>query len=187
MSGYLATAWSDFSVAVVGASAALTGLLFVAMSLHLPQVASSKAHRNRSEATLAALVMLIIVATVGLIPDQSTSLLGLELAVAFAVFLVFYALRSRAYWAGGRLPRSVALRTALGAVITLSGIGCGVLLLIGLGWAVFLVVPMFLGGVVLGVANTWSILMAPEVEGIQAPTERPTSQHLPSGEDPAGS
>jgi hypothetical protein len=106
---------------------------------------------------------------------------------AFAVFLVCYAVRSRAYWAGGRLPRSVAFRTALGAVITLSGIASGVLVLIGLGWGEFLVVPVFLGGVVLGIANTWSILMAPEVEELPAPTERPTSPQLPRRDDPAGS
>ena len=150
-SSYQPEAWHDFFVMAGGAAGALTGLLFVAMSLHLPQVASSREHRLRSEATMAALVMLIAVAALGLIPYRSTSVLGAELVAAFAVFLVFYAVRSRAYWAGGRLPRSVALRTALGAVITLSGIASGVLLLIGLGWGELLVVPVFLGGVVLGI------------------------------------
>ncbi len=130
-SSYRPEAWHDFFVMAGGAAGALTGLLFVAMSLHLPQVASSRKHRNRSEATLAALVLLIAVAALGAGSHQSTPFLGAELVVAF---LVFYALRARAYWAGGRLPRSVALRTALGAVITLSGIASGVLLLTGLGW-----------------------------------------------------
>lgn len=55
---------------------------------------------------MAALVMLIAVAALGLIPYQSTPVLGAELVVAFVVFLVFYAVRSRVYWAGGRLPEA---------------------------------------------------------------------------------
>jgi hypothetical protein len=34
-SGYLTAPWSEFPVAVVGASAALTGLLFVAVSINI--------------------------------------------------------------------------------------------------------------------------------------------------------
>jgi hypothetical protein len=38
MSGYLTASWSDFSVAVVAASAALTGLLFVAVSIDIEPI-----------------------------------------------------------------------------------------------------------------------------------------------------
>lgn len=161
-SSYQPEAWHDFFVMAGGAAGALTGLLFVAMSLHLSQVAGSREHRLRSEATLAALVVLIAVAALGLVPSQSAPALGAELVLAFAGFLVFYTLRARAYWAGGRLPRGVARRTVLGASIMLLGIAAGVLLLAGLGWGEFLVVPAFIAGVVLSVANTWSILMGPE-------------------------
>jgi hypothetical protein len=38
MSGYLTASWSDFSVAVVAASAAFTGLLLVDVSINIEQI-----------------------------------------------------------------------------------------------------------------------------------------------------
>ena len=38
MSGYVTAPWSDFAVSVVGAAAALTGLLFVAVSVNIERI-----------------------------------------------------------------------------------------------------------------------------------------------------
>jgi hypothetical protein len=163
-SAYRLEAWHDFFVMVGGAAGALTGLVFVAISLHLPQVARSAEHRNRSEATLAALLLLLVLASLALIPAQPATALGLELIVAFVVFLVLYGVRFRSRWPAGRAPTGVVLRTALGGAVSVSGIAAGVLLLVGLGWGVFFIVPVFVGGLALGIANSWSLLMASELK-----------------------
>jgi hypothetical protein len=44
--------WHDYFVMVGGGSAALTGLVFVAMTLHLPEIVSDPVQRHRSHRRL---------------------------------------------------------------------------------------------------------------------------------------
>ena len=52
---YDPTAWRDFGVALVGASAALLGLIIVVVSLHLKAVVSDSVLRRRAEILLGLL------------------------------------------------------------------------------------------------------------------------------------
>ena len=88
---YDPTGWHDLFVAVAGASAALLGLLFVAVSINLERILSYEGLPERALETLLLLLTVLIVAIVGLIPSQSNAALGLELLfvaalIAFAVF-----------------------------------------------------------------------------------------------------
>ena len=79
MSGYLTEQWSDFSVAVVGASAALTGLLFVAVSINIEQILAIGALAGRALSTMILFVVPLMVGIFVLIPGQSPTAVGLEL------------------------------------------------------------------------------------------------------------
>jgi hypothetical protein len=81
MSGYLTTPWSEFSVAVVGASAALTGLLFVAVSINIEQILAIGALAGRALSTMLLFVIPLVVGILVLVPGQSLTALGLELIV----------------------------------------------------------------------------------------------------------
>jgi hypothetical protein len=82
-------AWHDFYVMSGGAAAALTGLLFVAMSLHARQIMANAFFSNRAIGTLMSLASQLLISGSALIPGQSSTVLGIEVEVAALFFLGF--------------------------------------------------------------------------------------------------
>ena len=80
MSGYEPELWSDFGMAVAGASAALAGLLFVAVSINLGRILEFHALPALAAAALVHLGTALFAALFLLIP-QPAAVLGAELAV----------------------------------------------------------------------------------------------------------
>jgi hypothetical protein len=78
MTAYDAAEWTDFFVAVAGASAALLGLLFVTVSINLERILAFEGLPDRALETLLFLAMVLVVSVVMLAPGQGTSVLGLE-------------------------------------------------------------------------------------------------------------
>jgi hypothetical protein len=76
---YAPEEWKDLFVAVAGASAALLGLLFVAVSINLERILSFEGLPERALETLLLLLGALIVSIVGLMPGQGHVALGLEL------------------------------------------------------------------------------------------------------------
>jgi hypothetical protein len=70
--------WRDFFTMVGGASAALTGLVFVAMSLNVRTVTQDPTHRYRAIGTLTAFVAVFMISAFGLMGNQTHIGLGAE-------------------------------------------------------------------------------------------------------------
>jgi modulator of FtsH protease len=70
--------WSDFYVAQVGASAALAGLLFVAISISLSDIVTYPNLPMRAAGTLTILATVLFTSMLMLIPDQSIRRAGFE-------------------------------------------------------------------------------------------------------------
>jgi hypothetical protein len=52
--------WRDYFVMVGGGAAALTGLVFVAMTLHLEDIVNNPVHRHRARTILAGLTAVFL-------------------------------------------------------------------------------------------------------------------------------
>jgi len=88
---YDPAAWHDFFMTVGGGAAALTGLVFVAMSLHLDQIALNAAHRHRARTVLTGLTAVFIRCALVLMGKQSGQAVAVELIVVLiGVELVLY-------------------------------------------------------------------------------------------------
>jgi len=74
-------AWSDYGVAIVGGAAALSGLLFVAVSVNAAWFSSSEAHRGRAGQASVLFIVPLLTGILLLIPGQGTTALGIEIGV----------------------------------------------------------------------------------------------------------
>ena len=83
--------WTDFNVAIVGATAALAGLLIVAMSVNISTIMGSATLPARAATAIATLVLAIVAGAFGLIPGQGTFAYGVEVLVATLIAGIFQA------------------------------------------------------------------------------------------------
>ena len=80
MHGYDPAGWGDFFTAVTSAAAALTGLLFVAVSINLENILKVTGLPERAAQTLAMLLFVVLSSALTLVP-QDIELLGAEVLV----------------------------------------------------------------------------------------------------------
>ena len=84
MTAYDPSEWHDLFVAAAGASAALLGLLFVAVSINLERILQFKELPGRALEALMQLTCVLLVSLAGLVPGQSHVALGIELLLVVA-------------------------------------------------------------------------------------------------------
>src|SRR5436190_22489479 len=91
LTAYDPSEWTDLFVATAGASAALAGLVFVAVSINVDRILKFEGLPDRALETVLMLLSVVLVSIVGLIPGQSTAALGAEvlaLGLGFGIVIV---------------------------------------------------------------------------------------------------
>ena len=162
-------AWHDFGFAFVGAIAALLGLVFVVVSIHLRAVVDDPVLRRRAEIMLGLLATMLAASAVLVIPGQSREALAIEL---MPIALVYIALSSLATFRATHSQRGVA-RDRL-ARFFISELSAGLVFAGGLGLLVHAIGGAYLvgAGVVLGVLIAmlaiWSLFVGLGVEQCNA-------------------
>jgi hypothetical protein len=161
LAAYRAELWSDFCVAVAGASGALSGLLFVAVSINIERILTYPALPARAGHTLILFATPLLVAIVALVPGQPRLTLGAELMamglVATAILAAINRPSKRSdqemllYWTFSRALSSAlaAIPLGIGGVTLITGAGGG------LYWIALAIVAAFIGGR----ANAWVLLV----------------------------
>lgn len=79
MHAYSTAGWKSLFVAGTGASAALAGLLFVAISINLERILQSAGLSGRAGEAMVLLITVLSVSTLVLVPGQPPTVLGAEL------------------------------------------------------------------------------------------------------------
>lgn len=123
VSAYDPTRWHDFALGLASATAALTGLVFVAVSIHLQAVLADRFHRRRAESTFLSLLVVLGAALLPLLPDLGHYAYG-AVCIVIALPLLGRAARSASVLkarAAGREPWITWATAALADVLLLVG------------------------------------------------------------------
>lgn len=161
MSAYVAGEWTDFSVAVLGAAAALTGLLFASISINIERIMADERLPTRAAQTLVLFATPAVLCICLLIPHQPRGVLGTELILAGALA---GALLLRLNGQGRRTDQEplsgwLATRLAPSVLIPLFLIVAGITLVLQAGGGLYWAAPATLVAVLAGLTNTWVLLV----------------------------
>ena len=135
MTAYDPTEWSDLFVASAGATAALAGLVFVAISINIDRILKLEGLPERALETVLTLLGAVVVSLIGLIPGQGHVALGAEPPA----------------WLAGRL-----FVRAIGTVPLLVG---GVSMLVESGGGLYWIAAGIIGAITGAVVNAWVLLV----------------------------
>ncbi len=152
-----ASQWHDYFITVGGGAAALTGLVFVAMTLHLNEVINNPVHRHRARTILAGLTAVFIRCSLVLMGGQNAQAVAVELIVVLVVVetILYRSIREAARDA----DNSVLLR-ALGSFACLVLEQAGALVLFfGFSWGLYVVAIGMMSSFIFMVTGAWLLLV----------------------------
>ena len=158
------TGWANFFLAQVGAAAALTGLIFVAVSINLTKILAYPTLPGRALEALLYLLTVLVIGTLGLVPGQPAWLLGVEiLGVWLIVCAVTLTNQLRALRAPeARSRRGYVYNLLLGQLATLPFLVAGGTLVVGKGGeggGVYWLVPGVLLCILNALKDAWVLLV----------------------------
>jgi len=157
----LATDWANFFVAEVGASAALTGLVVVAISVNLSRILAFEQLPGRALEAIVTLAGTLVVTSLGLVPNQPGWLFGAEVfVVGLVAFMVPVGIQLRSLASMRNVTtRKKLTRVVISAVASLAFLGSGVCLMAGLESGLYGLAAGVILSLVAGVWHAWVLLI----------------------------
>ncbi|MCB0829111.1 MAG: hypothetical protein KDB62_09920 [Solirubrobacterales bacterium] len=153
------SAWSDFFVASAGATAALAGLVFVAVSINIDSIVDQPGVPEFALVTVLLLLQAVVVSLLGLVPDQDTGSLGIQLLVEFLIWAAVAGAMIRRSLAHMKSRVSLISRLLLPALGSLPFLVAAVILLgdgeQGMDW----VAGGIIASTVAAVVNGWVLMV----------------------------
>jgi modulator of FtsH protease len=160
LAAYDASEWTELFVATAGASAALAGLVFVAVSINVDRILKLPGVPERALETVLLLLSVVLVSIVCLIPGQDTTALGAELlGLGIVLGLGIAALAIRSLADSEQSRSQLVLRLALLAAGTLPVLAGGVSIVAEAGGGLYWIAAAIVFAIAGGVGNAWVLLV----------------------------
>ena len=158
--------WTGFAEMTGGASGALTGLLFVAVSLNAAKIAGHRGLRASAAQTLVLFLTPLVMAAALLTPGQPDWALGGELIatglIASAVLLGMRRVKhNMTVTDDDQRLLAIFNRRGTNVMVMLLFVASGVILACGQAAGLYLLLPASLVAQVSGVLNAWYFLLVP--------------------------
>lgn len=149
--------WRDYFVMVGGGAAALTGLVFVAMTLHLDDIVNHPVHRHRARTILTGLTAVFLRCGLVLMGGQSHQAIAVELiAVLIVVEVILYRSLREAL---ASADMGVILRSVGSFACLLTEQAGALLFFFGAVWGLYVVGLGMLSSFVFMVTGAWLLLV----------------------------
>jgi hypothetical protein len=158
---YIPAQWSTFLSAEVSASAALAGLLFVAVSINLSRIIANPQLTPRIIKALTSLIGILFFASLCLVPGQSSSTLGSELILLGILIWLIITIKQREHSRGNPYLRGYQkiLYSFLAHASSLPLILCGISLHFSTGGGLYWLVPAVLFSFASALLDAWVLLI----------------------------
>jgi len=157
--GYTTTAWLGFGEAVAAVAGALTGLLFVALSVRSDAVSASRSLSSRAAQTLVLFMTSVLVAVLLVAPQPSVAL-GTELLAVAAVSGTALVILDRRAGHGTDKGAVRYIERFSPNMITAVLVGiAGLTFLVKAGGGLYWLIPAAAASLLGGVVNAWLFLV----------------------------
>src|SRR5262252_2774983 len=171
MDPYRPEQWHDFFLMVGGGAAALTGLVVVAMSLHLDVIAEDLVLRHRARSILTGLAAVFMRCALVLMGGQSGRAVASEL---FVVCAVITAAGVSSFWQVSRasrpVPRGSVYRTAGGITCYSVEMGGAAALFAGSPAGLYAVAVAMVANFFFMISGSWLLLIGVTRDEVTGPT-----------------
>jgi hypothetical protein len=165
MDPYQPAQWHDFFITVGGGAAALTGLVVVAMSLHLRAIAVDPALRHRARSILTGLAAVFMRCSLVLMGGQNGQAVGSELLIASTALAVIGILSFRQVArSGASVPRASVLRTLGGTACYVAELIGAAVLIAGDIAGLYLVAVAIVANFFFMISGSWLLLVGVSAE-----------------------
>lgn len=152
--------WKDFNVAMVGATAALGGLVIVAGSVNIAAIVKSRSLTARLGSGIVLLLLALVVSATGLMPDVDEAWFGvLVLLLSFAVLAVQLGVTRAIVEDPDPNVRSRGWKAAIGYIPLTCYLVAGVLSIAGVPAALYLMAAGAILAIAASLAFSWVALV----------------------------